>query len=142
MIKNKSMVNKILVYGTLQKGFSNEIALYLHRHSDFIGNGYFCGKLYPIDYYPGAIESIDIKDRVFGQLFQLHDEERALEVLDAYEEYGPSFPVPNEYLRKLIDVELTDGQKFDAWVYLYNHDVSRFKQIEDGDFMKYIEKQN
>lgn len=44
-------------------------------------------------------------------------------------------PHPHEYSRKQLSIELIGGGSVVAWVYLYNHDVSKLQQILSGDYL-------
>jgi gamma-glutamylcyclotransferase (GGCT)/AIG2-like uncharacterized protein YtfP len=85
--------------------------------------------------YPGAIKSSDANDKLFGELYKMLDRKRVLVLLDDYEECSERFPKPHEYSRKQVSIELSDGGSVIAWVYLYNHDVSKLQQIISGDYL-------
>ncbi|MEY3760929.1 MAG: hypothetical protein RIR39_2420 [Pseudomonadota bacterium] len=93
------------------------------------------GKLYEVRGYPGAIESSDANHKVFGELYKILDQQPLLECLDGYEECSDRFPMPQEYSRKQCSIELVSGDSIVAWVYLYNHDVSKLRQIISGDYI-------
>jgi len=93
------------------------------------------GKLYEVSGYPGAIESGDVNDKVSGELYKMLDRKRLLARLDDYEECSDRFQTPHEYSRKPLLIELTGGGSVLAWVYLYNHDVSKLRQIITGNYL-------
>jgi gamma-glutamylcyclotransferase (GGCT)/AIG2-like uncharacterized protein YtfP len=72
---------------------------------------------------------------VFGELYRMLDRKRVLALLDDYEECSNKFPLPHEYIRKLLAIALAGGDSIAAWVYLYNHDVSKLQQILSGDYL-------
>jgi gamma-glutamylcyclotransferase (GGCT)/AIG2-like uncharacterized protein YtfP len=125
----------IFVYGTLRK----RIALNMHHliasHCKYFSDGVIHGTLYEVCGYPGAVESSDANAKVFGELYKMLDRKRVLEQLDEYEECSDSFPVPHEYCRKQLFVELIGGGSVVAWAYLYNHNVSNLQQIISGDYL-------
>ncbi|WP_082081394.1 gamma-glutamylcyclotransferase [Methylocucumis oryzae] len=43
--------------------------------------------------------------------------------------------LPHEYVRKCLPVQLTTGKTVNAWVYVYNRDVSGLKRIISGDYL-------
>lgn len=101
----------------------------LARYSEYVGEAIMQGVLYEVDNYPGVIESNKPEDRVQGELYKIMDENILLPLLDDYEECSEKFPHPHEYVRKVLPVILEDGKSVMAWVYIYNHDVTRLKRI-------------
>lgn len=104
-------------------------------HSEYFSNGTLCGKLYEVCGYPGAIKSSDSSDKVFGELYTMLDRKMVLGRLDEYEECSECFLKPHEYSRKQLSIELSGGGSVVAWVYLYNHDVSKLQRIISGDYL-------
>jgi gamma-glutamylcyclotransferase (GGCT)/AIG2-like uncharacterized protein YtfP len=125
----------IFVYGTLRKQISLNMHHLIAGHSEYFSNGTLRGTLYDVCGYPGAIESSDANDKVLGELYKMLDRKRVLALLDDYEECSERFPKPHEYSRKQLSIELLDGGSVVAWVYLYNHDVSKLQQIIPGDYL-------
>ncbi|TAK63679.1 gamma-glutamylcyclotransferase family protein [Methylobacter sp.] len=123
----------IFVYGTLRRDTNSEMHHLLAKYAEFVDEATYRGKLYKIDYYPGAVPSDDLNDAVQGEVYQLHQADVALPLLDQYEECGPEFPEPNEYNRQKQSVLLRDGRTVTAWVYVYNHSPEGLELI-----MKYI----
>ena len=125
----------IFVYGTLRKQMASDMHHVLAKHCDYFSDGVMRGRLYEVCGYPGAIESGDTNDKVSGELYKMHDRKLVLARLDEYEECSDRFPMPHEYSRKLLSIELSGGDSVVAWVYLYNHDVSKLQQILSGDYL-------
>lgn len=123
----------LFVYGTLMQRVSNKMSAFLKLHSTFSSDGYFHGKLYDLGEYPGAIISTNREEKVFGQVFELHQTEEVFPVLDAYEGVEEGL-----YLRRKVEVTTVAGQIIHAWVYVYNQPVELHKFIESGDYMKYL----
>lgn len=124
------------MYGTLRKGLDNAMSNWLRDHVDYAGCGTYNGELYLVDYYPGATPS-QIKDSlVHGDLYNIRDPLMVLNELDAYEEYGPDFPQPNEYVRTIQSIHTTHGD-IKAWMYMYNRPTHLLKRIKSGDFVAY-----
>jgi gamma-glutamylcyclotransferase (GGCT)/AIG2-like uncharacterized protein YtfP len=107
----------------------------LANHCEYFSEGVMPGKLYEVCGYPGAIQSSSANDKVFGELYQLLGRDRVLARLDEYEECSGRFPKPHEYTREQVSIELCAGGLVLAWVYLYNRDVSKLRQILSGDYL-------
>lgn len=107
----------------------------LASHCEYFSDGTMHGTLYEVCGYPGVIESSDANDKVFGELYKMLDRKQVLAQLDEYEECSDRFPRPHEYMRKQLSIELIGGGSIVAWVYLYNHDVSKLQQIISGDYL-------
>ena len=107
----------------------------LANHCEYVSEGAMPGTLYEVCDYPGAIESSDTNDKVSGELYRMLDRKLVLALLDDYEECSDRFPMPHEYSRKQLSVELIGGGSVVAWVYLYNHDVSKLRKIISGDYL-------
>ena len=126
----------IFVYGTLRKKIASKMHHILAGHCEYFSDGAMQGILYEVCSYPGAIESRDASDKVFGELYKMFDTQLVLARLDEYEECSDSFPMPHEYSRKQLSIQLIGGSdSVVAWVYLYNHDVSKLQQIISGDYL-------
>jgi gamma-glutamylcyclotransferase (GGCT)/AIG2-like uncharacterized protein YtfP len=125
----------IFVYGTLRKQMASSMHHLIAGDCGYFSDGVLRGKLYEVCGYPGAIESNDASDKVSGELYKMLDRKRVLARLDDYEECSGWFPVPHEFTRKLISIELAGGASVVAWVYLYNLDVSKLRQITTGDYL-------
>ena len=125
----------IFVYGTLRKQIVSDMHHVLTKHCDYLSDGVMRGRLYEVCGYPGAIESGDTNDKVYGELYKMNDPKLVLARLDEYEECSDIFPMPHEYSRKRLSIELGYGESVIAWVYLYNHDVSKLQQIFSGDYL-------
>lgn len=111
----------IFVYGTLRRDANSEMHHLLAEYAEFVSDASYRGKLYRIDYYPGAVPSDNPSDVVQGEVHLLHQADVVLPLLDQYEECGPEFSEPNEYSRQKQSVLLKDGRLVTAWVYVYNH---------------------
>jgi gamma-glutamylcyclotransferase (GGCT)/AIG2-like uncharacterized protein YtfP len=123
----------IFVYGTLRRDANSEMPHLLAKYAEFVDDAVFRGKLYQIDYYPGAVPSDDPNDVVQGEVYLFRQADVALPLLDQYEEFGPEFPEPNEYSRQKQSVLLKSGRLVTAWVYVYSHPTEGLEPI-----MKYI----
>ncbi len=125
----------IFVYGSLRKQIASSMYHVLVSHCEYFSDGVMQGTLYEVCDYPGAIESCDTNDKVFGELYKMLDRKLVLARLDNYEECSDRFPAPHEYFRKQLSIGLFGGGSVLAWVYLYNFDVSNLQQIISGDYL-------
>lgn len=130
-----SAIERLFVYGTLRRGSGSTAHDWLARRAEWVGKAWCRGRLFRIAHYPGLVPSDDPGDRVFGEVYRLHEPESALLELDRYEECGPGFPEPAEYVRRELPVRLTSGEPLTAWVYVYNRAVSEDARIPGGDFL-------
>lgn len=127
----------IFVYGTLRRGANSEMHQLLAKYAEFIDDATYQGKLYKVDYYPGAVPSDDPNDVVQGEVYLLHRADIGLALLDQYEEFGPEFPEPNEYIRRKQTVALKNGRTVMAWIYIYNHSTENLELIKSTSFVQY-----
>jgi gamma-glutamylcyclotransferase (GGCT)/AIG2-like uncharacterized protein YtfP len=128
-------MNYLFVYGSLLSD-NNEFAVYLKQNCTFYNKGKFEGKLYNIGLYPGAIAITGCGQFVYGSVFFVDDPKVSFAVLDEYEGFGADEPYPNEFIRRLLKIEIADGSKVDCWVYLYNLPVDELPEITSGDYFK------
>jgi gamma-glutamylcyclotransferase (GGCT)/AIG2-like uncharacterized protein YtfP len=125
----------LFVYGTLRRDNANDMYHLLARHAEFVGDATFQGKLYRNAVYPAAVPSDDPADAVRGEVYRLHDPDSVLPRLDEYEECGPGFAEPTEYIRTIQEVRLGNGEKRRAWIYLYNWPVKDLEPVPSGNFL-------
>ncbi len=126
----------IFVYGTLKRDANSEKHQLLAKYAEFVDDAGYQGKLYKVDYYPGAVPSDNPNDVVQGEVYLLHRADAALSLLDQYEEFGPEFPEPNEYIRLKQTVALKNGRTVTAWVYVYNHSTENLELIKSANFIQ------
>ncbi len=126
----------LFVYGTLLKDFDSYMSKFLDRNSEFIGRGYFNGKLFEISWYPGAVLSEDVSEKVYGHVFRILDKSKTFKILDDYEGIGDSIEHPNEYKRVLIEAYLDSKETINSWVYIYNLPTTSLKLIASGNYLK------
>jgi gamma-glutamylcyclotransferase (GGCT)/AIG2-like uncharacterized protein YtfP len=128
----------LFVYGTLRQDSKSEMYRILARYADFLDDAVCRGKLYMVNDYPGLVTSDDPNDEVHGEVYKLRCPDVVLSALDAYEECGPNFPEPTEYVRRKENVRLKSGRVVTAWVYIFNRTTDGLKRIESGDFYRKI----
>lgn len=107
----------------------------LADHAEFISNGSFQGRLYRIDWYPGAVLTSEPKDKVHGEVYKLKDPIKTLEILDEFEAFDPRNLEGSEFIRKTVQVVTENNDPIDCEVYLFNHSIERAKWIEKGKFL-------
>lgn len=122
----------IFVYGTLRR--DADMHRLLVDQVELIGHGSCQGRLYRVGSYPGAVASTDPEERVYGEVYALRSD-AVLSRLDRYEECGPGFAEPTEYVRRYRNVTLQDGGTCGAWVYEYNLPTVGLEWIVSGDFL-------
>ncbi|MCX8169928.1 MAG: gamma-glutamylcyclotransferase [Candidatus Methanomethyliaceae archaeon] len=129
----KKKVNKIFVYGTLEKTefFSDLISSGEIR---YVGNGKIRAKLYDLVEYPGAVEHK--RSYVYGRVYEIHNMDKVLPLLDEYEEFYPDKPEDSLFIRKVMRVIMENGENLRAFVYIYNRSVDRMKVISTGIWLK------
>ncbi|MFG6687346.1 gamma-glutamylcyclotransferase [Mariniflexile sp. HNIBRBA6329] len=126
----------LFVYGTLLKDFESDMSKFLERNSEFVGAGYFIGKLFEISWYPGAVLSNDPDDKVYGHIFKIQNPQKTFQVLDDYEGIGDTGEYANEYTRTLIDAYSNENKSIKIWVYIYNNSTENLKQITSGNYFE------
>ncbi|AUS04017.1 gamma-glutamylcyclotransferase family protein [Pseudotamlana carrageenivorans] len=130
----------LLVYGTLQKESQNSMSKYLAAHGQFVARGCFQGKLYQVSWFPGAVVSSNILEKVYGSIFKIDTSENVFKVLDAYEGIGRVPKASDLFKRESVHAMLDDGTTIETWVYLYNRSVNHLKRISSGDFLKFSDE--
>lgn len=135
------MNNELLfVYGTLRSEFHNEFAVFLRKHSEFIGKAKITGNLYDLGWYPGLVAGSE-KDnlpKVTGEVFKIKgNSSEIFAQLDDYECFGEKYEQPNEFVRKIASVDL-EGTPIDCQVYFYNHSIVDKIYIHSGDYSNYL----
>jgi gamma-glutamylcyclotransferase (GGCT)/AIG2-like uncharacterized protein YtfP len=124
----------LFVYGTLMQGFENPFAARLHANATLVGTGAFPGKLYRVSWYPGAVFEPQHSGQVCGEVYRLHDFEALIRDLDEYEDVLPDETL-SLYLRRVVPVQLDDGQQLSCWTYLYNQSLAHAALIPNGCFI-------
>ncbi|MDR9415873.1 MAG: gamma-glutamylcyclotransferase family protein [Gracilimonas sp.] len=124
----------LFVYGTLKRGFNNQVAEHLHRTQTFVGEGSFPGKLFKISFYPGAVYQPKASTKVYGDLFQITEHADSLfSLLDDYEGIHPNEPETAEFKREIIPIHCKQELIF-AHCYVYKGDYSELSIIKSGVF--------
>jgi gamma-glutamylcyclotransferase (GGCT)/AIG2-like uncharacterized protein YtfP len=134
--------NKIFVYGTLMNGFLQDVLPGIQQFVKRKRKGTIQARLFDLGDYPAARQTTIDGKFVYGELYELDPAhmEDALVKLDDYEEYHPTGKLKSLYVRKLTPVITANAVLNKAWVYWYNRPVKKGKEIETGDYKKYILK--
>jgi gamma-glutamylcyclotransferase (GGCT)/AIG2-like uncharacterized protein YtfP len=130
-------VEHLFVYGTLRRALGAPVHAPLARDGRNLGEGRFQGLLFEVDGYPGAIDSPSSQHVVLGEVYASTAMRRLLAALDGYEECSPAFPPPHEYVRRRRAITLADGDRVEAWIYLYNHDPAGLHRVASGDYLQF-----
>lgn len=129
--------NYFFTYGSLLSEFENPVHDLLKKYARFLGKATFRGKLFMIDWYPGVVESENPDDIVYGEVYEIKNQEPLLYQLDRYEGCSQNDPEPHEFERIEKTVTLLNGKTLTAWIYIYTQPVSNKERIESGDFVSY-----
>jgi gamma-glutamylcyclotransferase (GGCT)/AIG2-like uncharacterized protein YtfP len=129
----------LFVYGSLRRGFELHDRL-LQLGAEFVTEAKIAGHLVDLGSYPGARPTDREGNWVYGELFQLCDPERDLQVLDEVEEVIPGPPEAGEYVRAITEAILKDDAKQEAWIYWLRVDAPAARVIASGDYAQWREK--
>lgn len=134
-LSGEGAIDLLFVYGTLTRGDGGGVNPLLGS-AEYLGEAYWRGGLYLVDWYPGAVASDEPDAVVRGELYRLTEPAATLGTLDGYEECGPAFGADPEYVRELTVVTLGDGSRREAWIYRYNRPVAGLRRLVSGDFRR------
>jgi gamma-glutamylcyclotransferase (GGCT)/AIG2-like uncharacterized protein YtfP len=126
----------LFVYGTLRRDSNSEMYHLLAHYGHFVDYATYQGKLYKVDYYPGLVPSDNPHDVVHGEVYKFSCPDIVLSRLDDYEECGPKFSKPTEYVRRKENVKTKSGEVITAWVYIYDRPTEGLQLIQSGDFFE------
>lgn len=134
--KSRNQVSKYLfVYGTLRSEFENPMAQFLQQNATYICDGNIKGRLYDVGTYPALIHDDNTDKRVEGQILEMNDMDQILDVLDPYEGVDDEL-----YVRQIIPIQLENQSFLSCWVYLFNRSVLFLKEIEEPNYVAYLNK--
>jgi gamma-glutamylcyclotransferase (GGCT)/AIG2-like uncharacterized protein YtfP len=123
----------LFVYGTLRRGSPHEMARFLAGASRWHGSGRAPGRLYHLGWYPGLVEPQADGEWVRGDVFELHEPEKTLPLLDEYEGCGQASTTGFE--RRRVTVQLDAGLTLSCWAYLYRGQPGDAQWIVSGDYL-------
>lgn len=104
----------------------------------YVGSGSIQARLYDLGTYPGAIQSLKKSDRVFGDVYRVPND-RIIARLDRYEACRRTDPLPHEYARKSVNVQMNHGEILRAWTYWYIQPRRPVALIPGGDYLQYLD---
>jgi len=126
----------LFVYGSLRRVFGHPMHRWLTQYARWMGEATFRGVLFSLGEYPGAVPSGRAGDRVQGEVYEVLEAEPLFARLDEYEDFLPGNFAASLYLRQLHEVELTNGQRMRAWVYVFNRPVAGLPWVPSGDWAR------
>lgn len=125
-------MERLFVYGTLRRGFSNPGREILELHGEHVAMATVRGHLYEVQGLPALVVD-DGAGPVAGELYRLTREPGvALARLDAYEGVGHGGP----YERVLAPVSTPSDASLEAWVYAWHQPVEDGARIQSGDYLE------
>ena len=132
-------INRLFVYGSLRKGFSNPAYNYITQFFSLVSEGKVKGRMYDMGNYPVGIPA---NDDVFikGELYEFKNALEfswAIEQLDAYEGLNPEEGELLLYERAVADVFYND-EVTKAWIYWYVGKVDNQPLIPSGDVFDFF----
>jgi gamma-glutamylcyclotransferase (GGCT)/AIG2-like uncharacterized protein YtfP len=127
---------RLFVYGTLRSDPSHEMFHILARHAKFLGEAHVAGRLFDLGEYPGMVLQPN-DNHVKGELYDVRPDHwnEVIEQLDRYEGCTDADPHPHEYRREMVQAELANGRRVDAWAYVLARPVAGLSEITSGDYL-------
>jgi gamma-glutamylcyclotransferase (GGCT)/AIG2-like uncharacterized protein YtfP len=129
------MKDYLFVYGTLSPDRAPPDVRGVVARLKPIAAGSMPGRVYHLGDFPGAVYEPASSSRVFGQVFELPDDDSFLRRLDEYEEYVPGDASRSLFVRERRPVDLPDGSQLSCWVYLYNRDPGKAPLVPGGNYV-------
>ncbi len=123
----------LFVYGTLRRGGSRHQILKA-LGARYAGRGRVGGELFDLGEFPGARPSEWPQARVWGELYELRNPARALQVLDRIEGYRPGNPAAGMFRREITAVNRETGEEIEAWIYWLNRAGLSHRRIPSGGY--------
>lgn len=125
------------VYGTLREGFRNYARL-LEGNTTNIEQATLEGfEMYSVhDSFPAILPA---EGTIVGELITIKEEiyDQVLRNLDRLEGYNPQSKDNSMYLREKREVITSNGEKVEAYVYIWNESEPRQK-VESGDWKQFV----
>ena len=126
------MKDYLFAYGTLAAENAPPKIAGTVKKLKCIGEGFIFGRLYNLGEYPAAVLGTSPRSKIFGKIYELPDDPRLLDRLDAYEEFDSEHPGKSLFVRRQASINRSNKQKVKGWVYDYNGDVSSLPRIRNG----------
>jgi len=128
------MTEYLFLYGTLKPNEAASDIAETVRTLRRVGSATVPGRLYDFGDYPGAVIDRSAKTSIKGELFELPNDDSALNALDDYEEFNRTDRKNSLFIRTRTVATLHGGRQLNAWVYVYNRNPGSARQIVSGDY--------
>ena len=129
------MADFVFFYGTLMAGFDRRRRAGIDAKLTYRGRGSIRASLFDLGIYPAAVPAPE--GVVWGEVYEMVDQEAVLAALDDIEGYRTDDPDKSLYARAKADVTMPDGSVERAWVYFYNAPLGRAPRIASGDYLEH-----
>ena len=130
----------LFVYGTLLTGTGNRVVDGAMRRARDLGKAWVPGRLYDLGSYPGAVPSLDPRERVLGRIYGLPGGSHlgaVWKALDRYEDCGTPGSTGGVFQRAVTQAfTAPGGREVDVWVYWYRRSVRGCRRIPSGEYSK------
>lgn len=120
---SRQAIECLFVYGTLKRNVPNPWSRRLWSQARYAGEASLPGRLYDLGAFPAFVEGGEPGERVHGEVALLANAE-ILADLDFYE--------GSAYTRELRTVEMQDGERREAWVYIFRAPLGRARPVAGG----------
>lgn len=128
------MITYLFAYGFLKTRFHGSRKTETPEiKAELITNGFYPGKMFRVNVYPGVVYDPECGQKVKGEIFKLENAEEMLHVLDRYENALPLVLLDPDYERRMRTIETPSGP-LDCWVYEYLKAVNPATEIKSGEF--------
>lgn len=124
---------RLFVYGSLRSDaprdqrVANLAFASLERGAELEGKGSVAGDLYAVSWFPGFVDTR--RGKVYGQVWLIRNP-RIWPRLDEYE--------GGDFLRQPHRVDMDDGRRVTAWLYMYRKSVEGVPLISSGDYLDWV----
>lgn len=129
------MADFVFFYGTLMAGFDRRRRAGIDTKLTYRGRGSIRASLFDLGIYPAAIPAPE--GVVWGEVYEMTDQDAVLAALDDIEGYRPDDPDKSLYARSAAEVTMPDGSVEQAWVYFYNAPLGKAPRIASGDYLEH-----
>lgn len=97
--------------------------------------------MYSNGHYPVVVASENADDKIYGEVYRLHNLKQVFDRLDSYEGFKQTNTEASLFLREKKEIVLSDQEKIiRAWIYLFNRPVNNLLRISSGDYLQFFEK--
>src|ERR1044072_4476714 len=123
------MNQHLFLYGTLLPSEAPKEIASIVKRCRRLGAAHVRGRLYDFGEFPGAILNPPSRTIIHGELVALPSDVRILRELDRYEEFDPADPKRSLFVRKKVQVQMTNGSSREGWIYVYNKPPAQAKLV-------------